>query len=106
MLRRSDVGLSHRGRLERRRGDDVIRLYDRRPGFKVNKKESYGLLKPIWAELGSQPNRKKTKYVDPHNFIDNWVDHDVCDYHDIFCIMMLYDPSVNYVVLVESKEKD
>ncbi|URE34350.1 fatty acyl-CoA reductase [Musa troglodytarum] len=32
MLRRSDVGLSHRGRLERRRGDDVIRLYDRRPG--------------------------------------------------------------------------
>ncbi|THU56725.1 hypothetical protein C4D60_Mb11t20230 [Musa balbisiana] len=49
---------------------------------------------------------KKALYYDPHNFIDNWVNLDVCGYHDIFYVAVPDDPSINIVVNVNLNEVD
>ncbi|CAL9133948.1 unnamed protein product [Musa acuminata var. zebrina] len=49
---------------------------------------------------------KKALYSDPHNFIGNWVDLDVCGYLDIFCVVVPDDPSVNIVININLNDVD
>ncbi|URD98279.1 hypothetical protein MUK42_28675 [Musa troglodytarum] len=56
MLRRSDVGLSNRGCYGRRRGDDVSRVYDRRPDV-----SSYLIPLSVPLSVAKQKNEQLTK---------------------------------------------
>lgn len=40
-------------------------------------------------------------YFDPHDLTDNWVDPNVCGYHDIFYTAMPDNPSINVVVSID-----